>query len=52
MGKAAATAVAETVKHSFTALQALSEADIANIKAGKRKLGKALATAVYAAIHS
>jgi ERCC4-type nuclease len=52
MGKAAATAVAETVKHSFTALQALSEADIANIKAGKRKLGKALATAIYTAVHS
>jgi ERCC4-type nuclease len=52
MGKAAASAVAEHVKHSFTALQALSAEDIGNIKAGKRKLGVALGTAVYAALHS
>ena len=52
LGKGAATAVAEATKNSFTGLQALSEDDIANIKAGKRKLGKAMATAIYAAVHS
>jgi ERCC4-type nuclease len=52
MGKAAATAVAEATKSSFTALQALSAEDIAAVKAGKRKLGVALAGAIYAAVHS
>lgn len=52
MGKGAASAVAETVKHSFTALLALSAEDIANIKSGKRKLGVALGSAVYTALHS
>lgn len=52
MGRAAATALAETVKHSLTALQALSIEDIANVKAGKRKLGVALATALHTALHS
>lgn len=52
MGKAAATAVGETVKYSFTTLQALSADDISNIKAGKRKLGIALGTAIYTALHT
>lgn len=52
MGKAAAAAVAEATKSSFTALLALSLEDLSNIKGGKRKVGASLAGALYAAIHS
>lgn len=52
LGKGAASAIAEHVKHSFTALQALEEKDLAEIKSGKRKLGKALASVLYKTVHS
>jgi ERCC4-type nuclease len=52
VGKAAAAAVGEAVKHSFTGLQLLTEEEIANVKAGKRKLGKAIANAIHTAVHS
>ena len=52
IGKAAAEAVAAATASSFTALIALSEAQIGDIVAGKRKIGKAVAAAIYAALHS
>jgi ERCC4-type nuclease len=52
LGKAAATAVAETTKYSFVALQTLTEDELSEIKAGKRKLGKALASVLYKAVHN
>jgi ERCC4-type nuclease len=52
LGKAAATAVAETTKNSLVTLQTLTEEELCEIKAGKRKLGKALASVIYAAVHS
>lgn len=52
MGKAAASAVAEATKSSFMGLQALSEKELCEIKVGKRKLPKTLATAIHAALHS
>ena len=52
LGKASAEAVAAATSSSFTKLQEMSEAQIADITAGKRKVGKAVAAAIYAAIHS
>lgn len=52
LGKASAEAIAVATKNSFTTLQALSELEIGNIVSGKRKVGKAVAAAVYGAIHS
>jgi ERCC4-type nuclease len=52
MGKAAASALADEVKSSFTTLQSLSEDEISVIKIGKRKIGKSLASTIFAALHS
>jgi len=52
LGKASAEAIATHTKSSFSTLQALEESQIAEITAGKRKVGKAVAKAVYAALHT
>ena len=52
IGKAAAEAVAAATHSSFTELLALSEVQIGDIVAGKRKIGKAVAAAIFAALHS
>lgn len=52
IGKAAADAVATATHSSFTALLALSESQIGDIVAGKRKIGKAVAAAIHAALHT
>ena len=52
IGKAAADAVSTATASSFTALLALSEVQIGDIVAGKRKIGKAVAAAIYSALHS
>lgn len=52
LGKAAVDAIAAATNSSFTALQALTEEQIADIPTGKRKVGKAVAASVYAGLHS
>ena len=52
LGKSAVEAVATATAHSFTSLLALTEQEISDITAGKRKIGKAVGAAVYAALHS
>lgn len=51
LGKTAAAAVAKRVENSFTALQALTLAELCEIQGGKKKISKTLATAIYDAIH-
>lgn len=52
LGKTAAAALATNVENSLLKLQTLSEKELSEIKVGKKKLGKALASAIYAAIHT
>ena len=52
LGKASVDAIATATEHSFTKLLALSEKELAELKGGKRKVGKAAAAAIYAAVHS
>lgn len=52
LGKAAVEAIATATGHRFSALLALTELEISEISAGKRKIGKAIGAAVYAALHS
>jgi ERCC4-type nuclease len=52
MGKAAATALSTRTGNSLIALQALTLDQLLEVQVGKRRLGKALATAIYEAVHS
>jgi ERCC4-type nuclease len=52
LGKTSAEAVAAAVDSSFTKLQAMTESELCDIQGGKKKLGKTIGTAIYAAIHS
>ena len=52
LGKAAVDAIAAATSHSFTALLALTEEQIAAIPSGKRKIGKAVGAVVHAALHT
>lgn len=52
LGKSAAEAIAEATQSSFQKLCAMSESELMEIKGGKRKLGKTIAAALYAALHS
>ena len=52
LGKAAVDAIATATAHSFTALLALTEEQIAAIPSGKRKIGKAVGAVVHAALHT
>jgi ERCC4-type nuclease len=52
LGPSAVAALAAATGHSFTRLLAMSEADIAAVSTGKKKIGATVAGVVYAAIHS
>lgn len=52
LGKVAAEAVSTRVTASFKALQELTEDELSEIQAGKRKIGKSLAKVIYDAVHS
>ena len=52
MGKAAATALAARAGNSLTALQALTLEQLLEVQVGKRRIGKPLAEALFAALHS
>jgi ERCC4-type nuclease len=52
LGKGAVEAIASATSHSFKALIALTEEQISAIPSGKRKIGKAVGAAVFAALHS
>lgn len=52
LGKASVDAIAAHTKSSFTALISLTETQISDIVAGKRKIGKKAGAAVYAALHT
>lgn len=52
LGKASAEAIASATHSSFTTLQAMTEKELSEIKAGKRSVGKVVGRAVYAAIHT
>lgn len=52
LGKTTADAIASKTKSSLQALLTMTEEEISDIRAGKRKLGNKLANAVFTAIHS
>lgn len=51
LGKNAADALAKHTDSSFLKLQTYTEKELSDIQAGKRKLGKKIANAVFTAIH-
>lgn len=51
LGKASAEAVAQSCNHSFLTLQTKSLDELSEIQGGKRKIGRAIATAIYDALH-
>lgn len=52
LGKTSADAIASETNSSFTKLLEMSEQDIGDIRAGKRKIGTNVASCVFRAIHS
>lgn len=52
LGRTMADAIAAAVGNSLTALQALTVEQLADLKAGRRKVGVALATVIHTALHS
>jgi len=52
LGKASAEAIATATNSSFSKLIALTEEEIGNIKAGKKKIGKKVGECVFNAIHT
>lgn len=52
LGRTMADAIAAAVGNSLTALQALTVEQLADLKAGRRKVGGALAAVIHAALHS
>ena len=52
LGKTSAEAIAFETKSSFTQLLSLTEQQIGDIRAGKKKIGKKVAACVFQAIHS
>jgi len=52
LGKTFVEAVLELGENSLTKIQAFTEEQLSELKAGKRKMGKSLATVIYAALHS
>jgi ERCC4-type nuclease len=52
LGRTMADAIAAAVGNSLTALQALTVEQLADLKAGRRKVGVSLATVIHAALHS
>lgn len=52
LGKAAAAAVAAACENKFSVLQTLSVEQLTEIRCGKKRLGPALATILYTAIHT
>lgn len=52
LGKASAEAVTKAAESSFTKLQAMTEIQLCDIQGGKKKIGKTIGSAIYAAIHS
>lgn len=51
LGKSSAEAVANACGHSFLTLQTKSIDELSEIQGGKRKMGRAIATAIYDALH-
>lgn len=52
LGAKSAKAIADHVKHSFTHLFALSVHELSEIKNGKKRIGKIMATAIHTALHT
>ena len=52
LGKTFVDALLESGHNSLTAIQAMTEEQLSELKAGKRKLGKSLASVIHAALHS
>lgn len=52
LGRTMADAIAAAVGNSLTALQALTVEQLADLKAGRRKVGMSLATVIHTALHS
>jgi hypothetical protein len=52
LGKSSADAIAAATSSSFAKLLALTETELGEIQAGKKKIGKKVANCVYAAIHT
>lgn len=52
LGKTFVDAILTTTSHSLLAVQALTEDQLSELQAGKRKMGKSLAAVIYAALHS
>jgi ERCC4-type nuclease len=52
LGKTFVEAVLAAGNNSLSAIQAMTEEQLSEIQAGKRKMGKSLATVIYAALHS
>jgi ERCC4-type nuclease len=52
LGKASAEAVAKAAESSFMKLQAMTMEQLCDIQGGKKKIGKTIGSAIYAAIHS
>lgn len=52
LGKTSAEAIAQATNHSFGKLIALTEEEISNVYAGKKRVGKKVGACVYAALHT